>query len=243
MTMKSIRWLSCLLVPVFLIACVTTVPVPTPTQGPTATAILPTATVEPVWAVVEIGLATDPSWTADPVRLDFDIQVVDETLVVTAPADLYANPIDTAGPYLQVTGDFGVAFELEVATADFAGISLYGALAQGEWWQGITRLDIGIKGGKVVVGYWNGTSPTPSTWVEFPATGVFANKRVELRLRKLGDEFIVLAGGREVGRLPDPGLFASGTVYFGLNVAPQNRLILYNLSVEDNHGSGVAVVK
>ncbi len=241
--MNRICRASCAILLLSLTACVTTLPGPTPTRGPTATSLPPTATVVPAWAVVESGLATDPSWTADSVRLDFDIQVVEEALVVTAPSDLYANPIDTAGPALVVTGDFGVGFELEASTADFAGISLYGALAQGEWWQGITRLDVGIKGGKVAVGYWNGTSPTPSVWMEFPATGVFANKRVELQIRKLGDEFIVLAGGREVGRLPDPGLFDLGVAWFGLNVAPQNRLVLYSLSVEDNHGTGVTVVK
>jgi hypothetical protein len=218
-------------------------PASTLTPGPTDTAFPPTATLEPVWSVVESDLGTDPSWTADAVKLTFDMQIADGTLVVVAPADVYANPIDTAGPRLQLSGDFGIEFELEASTADFAGISLYGALAQGEWWQGITRLDVGIKGGKVAVGYWDGTSPTPSVWVEFPAAGVYANKEVSLGIRKLGEAFIVLAGDHEIGHLPDPGLFASGTAYFGLNVAPQNRLTLYRLSVEDNHGTGVTVVK
>jgi hypothetical protein len=174
--------------------------------------------------------------------LDFDMQIAEGVLIVAAPADLYANPILTAGSSLQAAGNFGVRFELEAASAEFAGLSLYGALAQGEWWEGITRLDVGIKTGKVAVGYWNGSSPTPAVWQEFAATGVFTNRRVELALRKAGEAFLVLANGRVVGQLPDPGLFSAGRVVFGLNVAPQNRLTLYSLSVEADNGAGVTVL-
>ena len=234
----------CVSILLLLAACNTATPPPTSTPDPTTTPFPPTATLEPVWETIGESLATDPSWTLDEVRLDFDIQVVDGTLIVIAPDELYANPIDTAGPHLAAAGDFGVIFEMEAATAEFAGISLYGTLAQGsDWWQGITRLDIGIKAGKVAVGYWGGDSPTPSVWQEYPAAGVYANRPVVLGLRKFGESLIILVRGREVGRIPDPGLVPSGVITFGLNVAPQNRLILSSLMIEDNHGQGVEILK
>jgi hypothetical protein len=228
---------------VLLAACSPAQAVRTETPTPLPTPLPPTQTLVPDWQALPGDLAADPSWTSDPVRLDFDMQLVDEALVVTAPQDLYANPIDTAGPHLEFSGDFAVCSTLESSTADFAGFSLYGALSQGEWWQGITRLDVGIKGGKLAVGYWNGSSPTPSVWQEFSAGGVFPNRKLDLCVRKLGQSLMVELGGRKAGEISDPGLFATGVAYLGLNVAPQNRMVLDSLTVEANHGSGVTVVR
>jgi hypothetical protein len=241
--MKNGLQFCCTLCIVLLSACIPSPP-PTPTPAPTTTPLPPTATLEPDWEEVNADLATDPSWTSDEVRQGFDIQVTDGTLIVVASNDLYANPIDTTGPHLEASGDFGITFVMEAATAEFAGISLYGTFARGsDWWQGITRLDVGIKAGKIAVGFWGGDSPAPSIWQEFPATGVYANKPVTIGLRKMGESLIVTVKGQEIGRLPDPGLITGNSVYFGLNVAPQNRLVLYSLTIEANHGQGVEILK
>jgi hypothetical protein len=223
----------------------TNTPLPSATPAPTDTSTpLPTATAtaEPSWTVIDKSLAAVDSWTNADVKLDFDVSIVDNTLIVIAPQDLYANPINTATHLELSTGDFGILFEMESGSADFAGLSLYGILAQdGEWWEGITRLDIGIKGGKVAVGYWNGTAPTPAVWSEFTVSGAFANRKIELGVQKLGDQFIILAKGNEIGQVNDPGLFNSNVVYFGVNVAPKNQLTLYSITVQENEGSPITI--
>ncbi len=137
-------------------------------------------------------------------------------------------------------GDFGVSATIEVATETLASLSLVGTLPQpqAEFWRGLKRLDFGLQFGKVEVVLWTGDSPTPVGHA-FAAGQI--DQPVQLGVRKVGDQLIFLAAGQEVGQLPDPGLFASGEVFLGVNVAPGNQLTIHSLSVETPDGAATNV--
>jgi len=194
---------------------------PTPAATPTPT-VTPTPQVQ--WIPVKGGenLIQDAFWECVP-----GVDVVNGKLVITTGSN-YQTPVNQYGPHLEIHDDFGVSATIEAATNDLVAISLFGALPQGEWWQGIKRLDVGISSSEVSVTIWDGTKPTPATSRSFRASGL--SRKVQLELRKVGSEFIVRANGVEVGRLDDPRLFIDGKVYLGVNVAPRNQLTVHSLS-------------
>ena len=241
--MRASRWL--LLACAGLFAACTTV---SPTTDLTEPQIVPAtettqATIPPEvsWTVIGDNLALSPTWMDSTVRMDFDMQLTETALIAQAGSEAYANPINTAGPRIEFEQGFGVSFEMEMLSGDFAGISLYGSLSEGEWWQGIRRLDIGAKSGNVAIGYWDGSSATPIVWNEYPTSGIYGNHAFTLGVRATRNEFIVLKNGHEIGRMTNPDLFASGEVLLGLNVAPENQLTLYTLFVEAPDGNGVTI--
>lgn len=110
-----------------------------------------------------------------------------------------------------------------------AWLTLVGTLSTGtEWWSGLKRLDVGVDPLGVSVNYWTGGSSS-STYTSFPSQwqpgGVFT-----IEAARVGSQLIVYMNGSQVGALPDPGLFGSGQVYLGFNVAPDNALTVLGLS-------------
>jgi hypothetical protein len=200
----------------------------TPNAAPTET---PTAVMsQEQWTPVKGGedLTQGKFWER-VARMNF----VNGKLVIAA-GDSYATIVNQSGFYLEIHGNFGVSATFEALTDDYAGISLYGALPEKEWWRGTKRLDLGIKSGQVSINIWDGTGPKASVSRVFKVSGL--SRMVQLAIRDVGREFIIIAHGTEVGRLDDPGLFVSGKVYLGANVSPKNQMTIHTLSVETEAG-------
>ena len=237
------RALACLLAALLMAACTrprpglpTLPPLPAHTAAIQATATsLPSPTPTPEWAPVPGGenLVNSDSWACVP-----GVTPADGRLVIAAGHDS-VTIVNEFGPHLEAAGDFGLAATVEATTRRFAGITLFGALGQGEWWQGVKRLDLGTEAGQVIVAMWEGNSPEPTIRQEFPAAGL-AGKH-QLGIRKTGEVFTLLAQGQPLGQVADPGLFTAGIIYLGANVAPGNELTIYALAAEAEEGQGVAV--
>jgi hypothetical protein len=174
-------------------------------------------------------LIGDDSWKCRP-----GVKVVDHTLIAENTGDIFTIA-NTSGPHFQIQGDFGVSTTIEVATDNMAAVSLFGRLRDGRsWWEGISRIDLGLEAGQVAVDIMGGTGFIPSVSERFPAENL--SGPVELALRKIGAEFVVMANGKEVGRLADPGIFPDDIVYLGITVHPGNILTIHDLSVETERG-------
>lgn len=196
----------------------------TPTLTPTATTV-PTATStrQPLWTPVKGGenLVQDATW-----EFVTGVRVADGKLVISA-GDTYITPINSE-TYLTVRGDFAISEKIETKTKDFGGFSLFGALPQGEWWKGIKRIDVGMYPNQISVVIYTGTNSQPAFAKGFRVNGL--TSPAEIQLRKIASQFIIQINGREIGRVDDPGLFESGKLYFGANVAPHNQLTIHSIS-------------
>lgn len=134
----------------------------------------------------------------------------------------YNTVINSSGPLLRVTGDFSVLATLSTSqTGPGAFLTLVGALNSGDWWNGLKRLDVGVSGHAVQIGYWTGSSAnsTPVT-----AAGTVALDSVTFEVARIGSQIVVYLNGTEAARFPDPGLFSAGQVFLGYNVPPNGTL-------------------
>jgi endo-1,4-beta-xylanase len=104
-----------------------------------------------------------------------------------------------------------------------------GALNTGDqWWQGLKRLDVGGSNNRIVVGYYTGDSANPTS-LSFPMPAG-ATDPIEVEAARVGNKIVVFVNGSQVGSFNDPGLFASGQVFLGFNVAPNNTLTVLALA-------------
>ena len=160
-----------------------------------------------------------------------------KALTVSAGASGFNTVINTTGPVLQVTGDFSVQASLSLPTGSTgAWLTLVGTLNSGEWWNGLKRLDVGVAGGMIQMSYWLGTSPNAVAMQMF--TPVPATDPLNLEVAHMGAQIIIYVNGTEAGRFGDPGLFTSGQVYLGFNVAPSNSLSVTALAANMPAGAG-----
>ena len=102
---------------------------PTPTAPPTLTPETVT------WAPLEDSpeLARDPSWACIS-----GVQIDGDRLDLQAGGD-YLTIANSRGPQLAFEGDFGLEVTLEVLEGEWGAFVLFGALPQGDWWQGQHR--------------------------------------------------------------------------------------------------------
>lgn len=206
----------------------TTEPTATPTPAPTP---LPTPTTYTgLWEPLPGGenLLQHASWETLG-------QLQEGTLEIEA-TDSYATVYNENDLYLNVTGNFGVVATIESAAGDTVFLTLYGALPQGEWWQKIRRLDVGLDphNKQIVVNYWDGTDATPKLAGYFPVDGL--SNQVELRVRRVYEQIIIIANGGEIARLDEVDLVPEGRVYLGANVMPNSKLIMHELGLETELG-------
>ncbi|NKQ28261.1 endo-1,4-beta-xylanase [Streptomyces galbus] len=127
-------------------------------------------------------------------------------------------PLNLAGPHLRSDGDFTVTARMS-GVGDHDGASwlrLYGQVPviYDEWRQERPSLRVGVTAdGHVKVQIWDGASDEPATSREFDCG---CSGTVTLTVSSIGDTFRVKADGRRLGTVQDPGVFAEGTVWFGL---------------------------
>ncbi len=207
----------------------------TPTLAATLAAASPTPIVAPTaapaeWVVVQSDehLALHPSWRClDGIDLGAD-------RLVARAGDHYLTVINEHGPYVTFQGDLMVEARMETAAGQWGALVLLGALPQGDWWQAMKRLDLGLQDGRVDATFWDGRSPEPRWSQSWSAQGVAGPTWVGLR--KQSDQLLVMVNGREVGRLDDPGLFPQNSLYLGLNVQPNDMLTVYEIRVQTEKG-------
>lgn len=146
------------------------------------------------------------------------------TLSITASSSNFTTAINTSGPVLKLQGDFSVLATLSDPAGAGSYLTMVGTLATpgGAFWQGLKRLDVGRAGSSIQANYWTGTSssPTAQNW-PIPA-GV--SDPVTFEVARTGAQIVVFVNGSQVGSFDDPGLFASGQMYFGFNVPPGDTL-------------------
>jgi len=141
----------------------------------------------------------------------------------------FVTPINTSGPRLLVDGDFSVLATLSAANSTGTYVTLVGTLHTGtDFWTGLKRLDVGISNGNFAVNYWTGDSANPISQTFKPAAPL--TDPITLEAARIGNQIVIFANGAEAGRFADPGLFNSGQVYLGFNVAPQNTLTVKALA-------------
>jgi endo-1,4-beta-xylanase len=164
-----------------------------------------------------------------------------DTLSISAPSSGYGTPINTSGPVLKVPGDFSVLAMVSNPVGGSGGyLTMVGTLSNGpNWWNGLDRLDVGLFGPRVVANYWTGSSPNATNHT-FTLAQHAAGSAV-LEVARAGGRIVVFVGGSQVGSFADPGLFASGQVYFGFNVEPGNTINVLALAAAMPTGSDVSL--
>lgn len=161
-------------------------------------------------------------------------------LYIAAPSSGYSTPINTAGPRLQVTGDFSVIATLSNPGTAGSFLTLVGTLNTGSvWWNGLVRLDVGVANKAVLVNYWTGSS-ADATAHSYPLPGG-AQDPITFEAARIGGQITVFVNGTQVGSFADPGLFASAQTYLGFNVAPGETLNVTALAAAMPAGSNVTL--
>lgn len=145
------------------------------------------------------------------------------TSLTIAATTTYNTISNTTGPVLHPMGDFSVLADLSAASSSGTFLTLVGTLStSGPFWQGLKRLDVGLYNNTILANYWTGNSATATSHSFALPAGV--TDAMALEVARIGAAITVFVNGSEIGSFPDPGLFASGVVYLGFNVAPQNTL-------------------
>jgi endo-1,4-beta-xylanase len=156
------------------------------------------------------------------------VTMTGDTLTVAATA-AYNTISNTVGPVLHPDGDFSVLADLSAPLSSGTFLTLVGTLATGsQFWQGLKRLDVGVLNKNIVANYWTGNSANPTSHT-FPLPQG-ASDAIVFEVARIGAQITVFANGSEAGSFPDPGIFASGVVYLGFNVAPNNTLTVLALA-------------
>jgi endo-1,4-beta-xylanase len=172
-------------------------------------------------------LLRNQDWTRMPGTAVRDgvlrVGVLDRRIVEQDASGGQPNPpLNLAGPHLGSDGDFTVTARMS-GVGDGGGDSwlrLYGRVPviYDEWRQERSSLRVGVTSdGHVKAQIWDGTSDEPATSKVFDCG---CSGTVTLAVSSIGDTFRVAAGGRRLGTVRDPGVFAEGTVWFGLEADP-----------------------
>jgi endo-1,4-beta-xylanase len=154
--------------------------------------------------------------------------IADSGGITITAANNYNTVINTSGPRLRVQGDFSVLATISMPANANTFLTLVGTLNSGDWWNGLKRLDVGLGTAGIVVNYWTGSSPD-ARGPAFPFSPANTDA-FNLEVARIDRQIVVFVDGAEVGRVSDPGLFDSGQLYLGFNVAPQRTLSVLALA-------------
>jgi endo-1,4-beta-xylanase len=128
--------------------------------------------------------------------------------------------------------------------AQGAFLTMVGTLATGsQYWQGLERLDVGLVNNVIGVNYWTGSvaNPTSQSYALPAGASGSINLSINLEVARIGSQIVVFVNGSQIGSFADPGLFASGQMYFGFNVAPSNTLNVLALAAAMPSGGHVSL--
>ena len=138
-------------------------------------------------------------------------------------------PIDLLGPRISTQGAFGVRARLFEDRLGGGYLDFYGELPtiQDEAKREGPRLSFGLSHGQLRVRIWNGRSGKPKTY----AFGSNLKSAVDAEVLEIGNGFQIRISGKTLGSIPNPGVFASGTVFLGADVRAQGRLCVESFSI------------
>ncbi|MEV6238160.1 endo-1,4-beta-xylanase [Lentzea sp. NPDC051838] len=139
------------------------------------------------------------------------IRPLDRWIVATNGQRSQPNPpVNLLGPRLLVNG----TFQVDATMSGSGYLQLYGSppIIYDEWRQEPPSVRVGVVDGRLDVAVWNGKGDKPVQAKKFGA-GLAGD--VAVRVKRSGSAFEFSAGGRQLGTLPDPGVFSSGQVWFG----------------------------
>jgi endo-1,4-beta-xylanase len=182
---------------------------------PIFAALILAAGVAPAAPQAPLDLLSGQDWgrfagatpTSDGVR----IRPLDRWIVSTEGQRSQPNPpVNLLGPRLLVNG----AFEVDATMSGSGYLQLYGSppIIYDEWRQEPPSVRVGVIGGQLEVAVWNGRADKP---VQAKKFGSGLSGDVAVRVKRSGSSFELSAGGRQLGTVPDPGVFSSGQVWFG----------------------------
>jgi endo-1,4-beta-xylanase len=182
---------------------------------PIFAALILAAGVAPAAPQAPLDLLSGQDWgrfagatpTSDGVR----IRPLDRWIVSTEGQRSQPNPpVNLLGPRLLVNG----AFEIDATMSGSGYLQLYGSppIIYDEWRQEPPSVRVGVIGGQLEVAVWNGRADKP---VQAKKFGSGLSGDVAVRVKRSGSSFELSAGGRQLGTVPDPGVFSSGQVWFG----------------------------
>lgn len=159
-------------------------------------------------------------------------------LLATATGNDFVDPLNEFGHHLVVRGDFGVQVDLQVTggPAYVALVAVPPLPHRGD--QDVREVDFGLEEGQPSLAVYWGSRVRPR---EAHVYDVDVGSRATLELRRVGRRLVLLAGGRVVGAALDPGAFAAGRVFVGLNVGPHTRVAIRGLMATAPRGSTVAL--
>jgi endo-1,4-beta-xylanase len=158
------------------------------------------------------------------------VEMSEDRAVIRNAGDGFVGGPSRLRPWIEAHGDFGVAATIGSDSDGAADLVLYGALPKGEYWQGVKRLDVGLRNGRLAISALTGETRDPAIQRSLPTPGVSRSGRVGVR--KVGSDLVFRVNNAEVGRVADPGLFGAGVVDLGVNVAPHTTMTIADLAVE-----------
>ncbi|MBI5357523.1 endo-1,4-beta-xylanase [Candidatus Saccharibacteria bacterium] len=122
-------------------------------------------------------------------------------------------PVNIRGSHLKVSGDFQIDMELSGANNE-ATVQFYGKVPviYDEWRQERPSIRLIVKNDGLYAAIWDGTSAT-SMDERFYAIDI--KNEASITLARSKGNFIMKAGGRNLGIMPDHNIFADNTVWFG----------------------------
>jgi endo-1,4-beta-xylanase len=186
---------------------------------PVFVALLLAAGTPPVVAQAQLDLLADQDWShfAGATRTAGGVQIrpLDRWIVSTEGKRSQPNPpVNLLGPRLLVNG----TFQVDAVMAGAGSLQLYGSppIIYDEWRQEPPSVRVGVTAGRLDVAVWNGKSDKP---VQDKKFGSGLSGDVAVRVKRSGSALEFSADGRQLGTLPDPGVFSSGQVWFGADGA------------------------
>lgn len=209
----------------FVAACTPATPTSVPVGTPTGTAATAASPAPADWSVL-------PSAELNRLVVGClnDVEVAGDKAVIRNAGDGFVGGPSRLRPWIEASGDFGISATIGGDTDQPADLALYGALQTGaEFWQGVKRLDVGLRSDRLVVSYLTGEK-RDATATRFPIPGL--SRPAKVGVRKVGPDLVFRTAGAEVGRIPDPGLFASGVVALGVTVGPKTTMTISDVAVE-----------
>jgi endo-1,4-beta-xylanase len=127
-------------------------------------------------------------------------------------------PVNVEGSHLAVAGNFQVSVSMAGAASAGAVVRLYGDVPgiYDEWRREPTSIQVTTTLSGLDLALWDGKSNAPSRTQHISAN---IPDPTTLRISKSGPQLLVALDGHQVGAMPDPGVFRSGQLWFGLDAA------------------------
>jgi endo-1,4-beta-xylanase len=148
-------------------------------------------------------------------------------------------PVNTAGTHIEeIQGDFSITAAIDLLESTSATIHLYGNVPIIADEFRIERESISISATKnaLIIKVWNGKIQDPIEVREFRFAG---SSTPEVTMLSSAKKLEFQVDGKTVGEIANPGLFASGKIWFGLDAQHKEWQLVSLLAEKMNNGNFV----